>query len=96
MLFFPFTKDIPSAGTRVQISNTAQRVKSILFHAQADNTGNIYVGDSSVSATASSMELQPGEAVRVKFGDGSVALSVFWVDAATSGDDVDGLAVLTG
>jgi hypothetical protein len=100
MRFYPFIKDVPTAGTAVQVdattSATVQKVKSILFHARAGNTGNIYVGDSSVSATASSLELQPGQSVEISFGDGSVPLSTFYVDAATNGDDVDGVAVLTG
>lgn len=94
MRFFPFTTDIPTAGTRVQISSLNERVKIIHFHARAGNAGNTYVGDVLVSATASGIEFQPNESRTIDFGQGTVLLSTFYVDAATNGDDVDGWALL--
>jgi hypothetical protein len=38
--------------------------------------------------------LQPGESKALSFGDGTVKFADFWVDAATSGDDVDWTVVL--
>ena len=94
MLFLPFTKDIPTATTRVQILNSPQRVKLIHFHAIAANGGLVYVGDSSVSASASGRELSADAWFEVDFKNGSVLMSVFWADTSNSGDDVDGWAVL--
>jgi hypothetical protein len=93
------TTDVPTAGTRVQVSNTKNRVLIIEFHARDGNTGNIYVGISDVSAT-NGRELSPGEAVAINFtgatsqSDGSVLFEVFFVDAATNGDDVDWTVIL--
>lgn len=52
------------------------------------NTGNAYFGVSDVSST-NGWELQPGEAFTLDFGEGSIEWSVFYVDVATNGDDID-------
>jgi hypothetical protein len=97
------TTDVPSAGTRVQISNDDFKVKHIEFFARAGNTGNVFVGLSDVSATVNGCELTPEAAARPKGHvvipippGGTVLLSVFYVDAATNGDDVDWFAILDG
>lgn len=84
------TTDVPTAGTRVQISDTERRVSSIVFRGRKGNTGNVYVGGSAVSSSAG-FELAPGEAISFPFAsDGFVVLiSDLYVDAATDGDDVD-------
>ncbi len=82
------TTDVPSAGTRVQISALLDDVKSIAVKGRKGNTGNVYFGLVDVSAT-NGWELEPGEAVAFSFGDGSTKMNLFYVDAATSGDDVD-------
>ena len=87
------TKDIPTAGTELQISNTADKVKSIAVKARSTNTGSAFLGISDVGAT-NGWTLLPGEAVALDFGDGSIAFSVFYLDVATSGDDIDWAAVL--
>lgn len=83
-----FTKDIPTAGARVQISNTEDDVKVIYFKARAGNAGNTYVGEDDVASTKGH-EMLPDGTAKISFGDGSVKLSTFYVDAATNGDDVD-------
>ena len=93
MRFDAGTTDVSSAATRVQISNTADRVKAIEAHAPSGNAGSVYFGVADVSAT-NGRELTPGESVTYSFGVGSVLFSVFWVDAATSGDDVDWTVIL--
>lgn len=86
---FAQSTDVPTAGTRVQIQNTSDNVHSITFRGRVGNTGNVYVGDSTVAA-AVGFELTPGDAVMYTFRLGSSApISDFWVDAASSGDDVD-------
>ena len=93
MRFLAGTTDIPNAGTRVQISNTADKVKTIAVRGRVGNTGNVYFGVSDVASTTG-WELEPGDYKSVDFGEGSVPLSVFFVDAATNGDDVDWAVVL--
>lgn len=98
MRFDAGTTNIPTAGTRVQISNTNDRVLSVSITARAGNTGNIYLGFDDVSST-NGKELRPGETAVVEFGDGreeggSVLFSTFYVDAATNGDDADWMVIL--
>ena len=87
------TTDIPTATTRVQISNTADRVKSIAVRARPANTGNVFFGTVTVSATVG-WTLQPGESKTLDFGEGSVPFSEFYLDTATNGNDVDYCAIL--
>jgi hypothetical protein len=93
MRFDSGTTDIPTAGTRVQISNTNDAVKAIEVRARVGNAGNTYFGVSDVSST-NGRELEPGATASLDFGDGSVKFSVFYVDAATNGDDVDWMVIL--
>lgn len=87
MRFDSGTTDVPTAATPVQISNTNDKVASIAVKGLVGNTGKVYFGVDDVSKT-NGWELSPGESVTVSFGDGSVAFNKFYVDAATSGDDV--------
>ena len=87
------TTDIPTAGTRVQLSNTADKVKSISVRARPANVGNIFLGTVTVSATVG-WTLQPGESKTLDFGEGSVLFSVFYLDTATNGNDADWAAML--
>ena len=87
------TTDIPTAGTRVQISNTVDKVKKISVTARPANTGNIFFGTVTVSSTVG-VVLRPGDAVSLDFEEGSVLFSTFYLDAATSGDDGDYMAIL--
>jgi hypothetical protein len=93
MQFSAGTTDVGTAGTQVRISNTAHRVKAIEVRGRPGNTGNTFFGTSGVSAT-NGWTLQPGESKALSFGDGTVKFADFWVDAATSGDDVDWTVVL--
>tara|TARA_R110000751_G_scaffold287130_1_gene391756 strand:- start:471 stop:773 length:303 start_codon:yes stop_codon:yes gene_type:complete len=90
--------DVPSATTRVQISTKKEQVMAITFKARAGNSGNVYVGGATVSA-ASGFELAPGNSIsidpsQVSARDTTVPLSDFYVDAASSGDDVDFFALV--
>lgn len=89
------TTDVPTAGTRVQISNTARRVLSITFKARNANTGSIYVGISTVSST-NGFELRKNESVTYNFQSflTSAPISDFYVDASVNGDDVDWAAIM--
>lgn len=87
------TTDVPTAGTRVQISNTPDKVLSIFVRARLGNTGNVYFGISDVASTLG-LELEPGASHTTTFGEGSILFSSLYADAATSGDDLDWAAVL--
>lgn len=93
MRFDSGTTDVPTAGNAVQISDTADKVKTIAVRARVGNTGNMYFGVSDVSAT-NGWELEPGDHKEIDFGEGSVLFSSFFVDAATSGSDLDWAVVL--
>ena len=110
MRYISRTVDVPAAGTRVQVSNTRDRVLWIRFTARQGNVGGVYVGDSTVSAT-NGRELRPPETTtgydqmtqtEYDFGrypgpagqPGSVLLNVFYVDTDTGGNDVDWEALL--
>ena len=80
--------DVPTATTRVQISNTSEKIKCLAVKAPSVNAGRVFFGGSAVSA-ANGYSLDPGDALELDFGEGSVAFSTFYVDAAVSGDDVN-------
>jgi len=107
MQFDARTVDVPTAGTRVQVLNDPRRVLWIRFHARAANVGLVYVGDTNVSATRG-RALSPDGTVNAlstteyNFGaflspttrsPGGVAMSTFWVDTTTNGNDVDWEAI---
>lgn len=89
--------DIPTAGTRVQLgtalSLTARRISAINMRADPGNTGNVAVGDSTVSMTNGYI-LQPGEAIDVDYGDGSEELGYWYGDTATNGNNIVWTAVV--
>ena len=93
------TTDVPSAGTRVQISNTAERVLTIQVYARAGNSGLVYFGTSDVSAS-NGREIAAGKDITIDFrgltkqSDGSIQFNKFYVDAATNGDDVDWMVII--
>ena len=92
---FVATTDIPTAGTRVQISNTPRLVVSITFKARNGNTGSVYVGGSTVSST-NGVELRPNEGKSYDFAALrlTVPISDFYLDTATNGNDVDWWAIM--
>ncbi len=86
-------KTVTTAGTRVQVSSSANYVTSIYFEALGTNTGYIYVGDSLVSSTVHIARLSAGQgftiAVDVTTGVGVGAelnLSDYWIDSSVSGE----------
>lgn len=94
------TKTVTTAGTAVQVTATTTiKPVAVYFEALASNTGQIYIGNSSVSATsyfarlpipsttsAPSWGISAAQAgVRVT---STLQLSDFYVDASVSGDKV--------
>jgi len=87
---------VASAGTAVRFTAAPTPIKSILIHANAGNSGIVYVGDSTASSTTTP-PLAAGSSFSVKFRDGveesAGDLSDFWVDSASSSDGVTYIAV---
>ena len=94
-LFISDSTDVPTAGTRVQINNTARMCRYIIFKGRTGNTGAVYIGGSGVSA-ADGYSLLAAETLVLDLAaaGGSCPMSDFWVDAATNGNDVDWAAIL--
>ena len=94
------TLAVTTAGTRLQLSNTKDDVKSIQFQPRAANTGRMFIGLVDVSATVNGWELPiplVGRAIlplKLNFGEGSVKLDLFYADATVSGERVDWVAIL--
>ncbi len=90
---------VAAAGTRVQLSNTADKVRKIQFQTRAANTGRLFIGLSDVSATVNGWELRIPTATKTKeyfdldLGEGSVLLSKLYVDSTVNGDILDWVAI---
>ena len=95
MKFDAVTINVGTAGTRVQVSNTTQKVRYIKFSAKAGNSGLTYVGISDVAA-ANGYELSANDSLEMDYRPGSEVLNVFYVDAATNNDKVDVAMILDG
>ena len=97
MKFDAVTINVGTAGTRVQVSNTTQKVRWIKFSAKTGNSGITYVGSRDVAA-ANGYELSANDSLEFDFGKygGSEVLNVFYVDAATNNDKVDVAMILDG
>jgi hypothetical protein len=86
------TTDVPTAGTQVRLSTSANRVRWIRLSVRSTNTGVIYFGQENVSS-ALGVEIEKDTSLTLDFENSSEAFSSFWVDAATSGDDVDWIVI---
>jgi len=97
MIFDIGTTTVSTAGTEVQISNTANRVRYIKVKALAANSGITYLGVSDVTAT-NGYELSAGNEIEINLAEsgGTVAFSTFYVDAASDGDKVCWAVILDG
>ena len=93
MRFDTGTTDVPSAGTRVQISNTTDRVLWIKVSARTGISGALYFGRSDVAST-NGYELSANDSLEMDFRPGSEAFSAFYVDASNNGNDLDWAVLL--
>ena len=80
------TITVTSAGTAVQ-STKEGTIGAVMWRARADNTGTIYVGDSTVSSS-NGVAVSPGDAFTMNFG-GYERIEDWYADAATNSDKVD-------
>ena len=101
MRLFMGTTDVPTATTRVALSTDAKlsatdRIVWARFSSREGNTGEVYVGNSDVSAT-DGIELEPEgtdlhkSVLEINPGaqGGTVPVGDIWFDADTNGNDVD-------
>lgn len=79
-------KTVTTAGTRVQLANIA--CKAVSIAAKADNTGKMYLGDSSVDATNGRI-LEPGESIDIAIDN----LNRFYLDSEVDGEGISALWV---
>lgn len=79
---------VTTAGTRVQISGTSSTCKGITVKALAANTGTMYVGNSTVSAT-NGYPLTAAQAISFDISN----LSTVYIDSSVNGEKVAYLAV---
>jgi len=87
---------VGTAGARVQLLDTKDKVIWIKFTAPTANSGLTYVGDSEVSATNGYVLGAAGGAdatVELNFSPGSITMDTFYIDAASNGDDVSWAAI---
>jgi hypothetical protein len=91
------TTTVSTAGTEVQLSNTTNRVRWIKVKALAANSNKVYLGVSDVTAT-NGYELSAGNEIELDLisAGGTVAFSVFYLDAAANGDKACWWVVLDG
>ena len=92
---------VTTAGTPEKVKESPEYVKNkviaVMFRANRDNAGNIYVTDNENRASAStvSLILAAGETMVLdvsKFFDGYINLAELWIDAANSGDGLSYIA----
>lgn len=86
---------VTTAGTRAQVSTTDKYASCVRF--EADGTSTLYVGDSTVSATAYSAKIVGGSAVNAwqlnadgqsSVNETMINLKYFYVDAGANGAKV--------
>lgn len=80
---------VDEAGTAQPLSATSIEAYGVTIKALADNTGDIYVGDSNVSST-NGFVLDAGEELTLKPG-GWVELNQIYIDAGTTDDGVSAI-----
>lgn len=75
-----FITTVTTAGTRVQLASNAG--SGFILQAPSTNTGNIYIGGSTVSSSIYGSELQPGQSASVALDN----TNKIYIDASASGD----------
>lgn len=90
-LFTGSVVTVASAGTAEQIDSTQIPVTSIFIEASDTNTGNIYIGDSTVSSSdgiplAAGQSLSLGSDMIPRQAD-ELYLSDLYIDADTNGNE---------
>lgn len=80
---------VTNAGTRVQVnSGTSLLCFNAILTADDNNSGDMFVGDSSVSSSRFAKKLSPGSSITLGFWSPipQFELSSIWLDSAQDGD----------
>jgi len=93
-------KTITTAGTRVQCnSGTSRQATTVILQALTGNSGNVFVGDSTVAAAAG-IQLAPGASITLNADEDLenedktyIDLADLWFDTATNGNKINVLVV---
>lgn len=87
------TVKIVTANAAVQVSTSPLRVKAIIFKARPTNGANVWFGVTAAVSSASGYELPASATLefdRNDYGEhGSMEISSFWFNAASTGQQVD-------
>lgn len=99
---FATTITVTTAGTAQQVSTAPRPFVWAMFHNTHDNTGDVYIGDSNVSASngltlhrvtgSSNSRSEVTISGKLFAEDPPLDLKDFWVDVGTNGDIVEILA----
>ncbi len=85
-----FKKTITAAGTRERLTTSNLTVHQVVIQGIKGNTNDMYVGDSSVSATNPGITLDARDSTSFGGGgDTSIPLKEIWLDADTNGEGVN-------
>ena len=93
-------KDVPTAGTAVQLSTSTAGVYAIWVKGSDSNSARAYFGTSTVASTTG-WTLQPGQEKDFHFYDLSapggslLPLSSLYADADINGEDLEWIALTT-
>lgn len=79
------SKAVTTAGTRVQLSGISVPCKKVIVQSLFANTGNMYLGDSTVSS-ANGLTLYPGAATSFIVTPSN--LNLLYIDSAVNGEGV--------
>lgn len=92
---FSGSKTVTTAGTRVQLTAVQNQsiFTTIVIQGYTGNTGKIFVGDVTVSAT-NGIALAAGECITIsgdwrRDGADDFLITDFYIDAATNGDKAE-------
>lgn len=83
-------KTVTLNGTREQLTASKTKTPYLAISAEVSNTGNVYVGDDTVSATDAFVELSAGQKLEIDFEEigmkGYLDLSKIWLDVSVATD----------
>lgn len=92
-LFTLPAKDIPTTSEAVAVHDVAIPVTTVIFYADDNNSGVVYIGDENVSSTRYAVALDAEESFTISadtftdYGDEFI-LSDFYAATDNAGDDV--------
>lgn len=76
---------VTTAGSRVQLSAISVPCKKVIIQSASGNTGNTFVGDSTVSSS-NGLVMYPGSATSFILTPSN--LNLLWIDSAVNGEGV--------